>query len=384
MKRIKVLAVGAVVALTAAACGGGDPEEAAGTDAPAGAAEEEISAGGCLPESDPLVEEARKEGSVVMSGPPDDRVRQILPAAFQDAYGVSLEYKGGRGSELAAKLKEERAAGIYSQDVFVGGGDTMTNVYLKSGWLAPLDDLVPEEALGGSEWVRGEVPWIDAGHHILKLSEYVALPYVINTDQVDPEEVASWQDLADPKWRGKIVMGDPRASGGGANDIGMFIETEGYGESFVQALYVDQEPVFLEDDRGMVDGLAQGKYLIGLSINQADVDQGISDGLPLEVVMPEDGPHQVTSGYGLLAVADQAPHPKAAQLLASWLACADGNAAWNEAYNTYSTRADVPPPADVPEYQEVKGDVEYFDTYSWEFLTEGKPAAKAKMKELLG
>lgn len=383
MKKTKLLVSVAAVSLTAAACGSGGGGSSGGTGGDAAGGGGEASAEGCIPADDPLVEAAREEGTVVMSGPPDDRVRQMLPAAFEETYGVAVEYIGGRGSEISAKLKAERDAGIYSQDVFVGGGDTMTNVYLESGWLQPLDELVPEEALD-TEWVRGDVPWIDEGKHILKLSEYVALPYVINTEEVDPADVPGWKDLIDPRYKGKIVMGDPRASGGGANDIGMFLETEGYGEDYIRALYVDQEPVFLEDDRAMVDGLAQGKYLIGTSINQADVDQAISDGLPLEVVIPEEGPNQVTSGYGLLAVSDQPPHPKAAQLLASWLTCVDGNRAWNEAYNTYSTRTDVEPPENVPAYQEVKPGVEYFDTYSWEFLKEGKPAAKAKMEELLG
>lgn len=381
MRKTKLLVAVAAVALTATACGS---EAGGSTEGAASNGGEEAPSEGCVAADDPLVEEAKKEGTVVMSGPPDDRVRQMLPAAFEEAYGVPVQYLGGRGSEISAKLEAERSAGIYSQDVFVGGGDTMTNTYLASGWLVPLDDLIPEEALSGGEWVRGDVPWIDDEHHILKLSEYVALPYVINTDKVDPADVQSWQDLADPQWRGQIVMGDPRASGGGANDIGMFLQTEGYGEEFIRQLYVEQEPVYLEDDRAMVDALAQGKYLIGTSINQADVDQAIQDGLPLEVILPEEGPNQITSGYGLLAVADQAPHPKAAQLLASWLACPEGNAAWNEAYNTFSTRADVPLPENVPDYQQVKPDTEYFDTYSWEFLTEGKAAAKAKMEELLG
>ena len=42
------------------------------------------------------------------------------------------------------------------------------------------------------------------------------LPYgiLINTDLVKPaDEPKSWQDLLDPKWKGKIVMFDPTISG---------------------------------------------------------------------------------------------------------------------------------------------------------------------------
>jgi iron(III) transport system substrate-binding protein len=382
--RIRLASTFTALALTAAACGGEGATSEETTVAQDGGEAAGLTDGGCMPADDPLVEAAKKEGSVVMSGPPDQDVRAQLPKAFEAAYGVQLDYKGGRGSEISAKLKSERAAGIYSQDVFVGGGDTITNTYHKSGWLAPLSEIVPEEMLSETEWVRGDVPWVDPEKRILKLSEFVSIPYVINTEKVDKEEVQGWKDLLDPKWRGKMVMGDPRTSGGGANDVGMFMATDGYGDDFIEKFYAGQDVTYLADDRQMADGLAQGKYSIGMAINQAEIDRAIEDGLPLEVIIPEDGPVQVTSGFGLVAVADQAPHPNAAKLLATWLVCKDGNAAWNKAYGSLSTRSDVPPPPAAGEYQEVQPDTEYFDTYSWEFLTEGKAAAKKKIKELLG
>src|SRR4051812_16033206 len=34
---------------------------------------------------------ARKEGKVVVAGPPDTQVRQLLPAAFEARYGIKME-----------------------------------------------------------------------------------------------------------------------------------------------------------------------------------------------------------------------------------------------------------------------------------------------------
>jgi iron(III) transport system substrate-binding protein len=385
---LRTLAAMTALSFAATACGGGAEEPASSgsdTTPTTGTAEGvSLTEGGCISPDDPLVEAAREEGEVVMSGPPDPTVRKELPAAFEDAYGVQLNYVGGRGSEISAKLKSERAAGIYSQDVFVGGGDTMANTYHASGWLVPLSEVIPEETLSGTDWVRGDVPWVDAEESILKLSEYVAMPYVINTEKVDEDEVPTYKELLDPRFKGEIIIGDPTTSGGGANDVGMFMAADGYGEEFVKDLYLGQEPQFTTEDRQAVDALAQGKYSIGQSLNQADVDRAIADGLPLKIVLPEDGMMQVTSGYGLLAVADKAPHPNAAKLLATWLACKDGNAAWNEAYGSLSTRSDVPKPEAAGDYQVVQPGIDYFDTYSWEYLTEGKAAAKAQIKELLG
>jgi iron(III) transport system substrate-binding protein len=329
-----------------------------------------------------LVQAAKDEGSVVMSGPPDPNVREQLPAAFEDRYGVQLDYIGGRGSEIAAKLQAERQAGIYSQDVFVGGAETMANVYYKSGWLASLKDMLPAETLAPDNWVRAGSPWVDPDEsHILKLSEYVLMPYALNTDELAPSDAPTWKDLLDPSLRGKFVMDDPRVSGGAIYTATMLYEQ--LGEDFVRDLYVGQEPTFMTDARQEVDALAQGKFAVAMGTNQSDIDAATTDGLPVEVVSPEGGPLAVTSGFGLLAVADRAPHPNAAKLLASWLACSEGNAAWNEAYGTLSARSDVELEVDLPEYQHVDPDAEYFDTNSWGFLTGDKQRVQALLTTML-
>ena len=41
---------------------------------------------------------ARKEGKVVVAGPPDAQVRQALPAAFEARYGIRMEYLSARGT----------------------------------------------------------------------------------------------------------------------------------------------------------------------------------------------------------------------------------------------------------------------------------------------
>ncbi len=61
---------------------------------------------------DALVAAAKKEGKVVVIGPPDATVRKALPDAFKAKYGITVEYIGGRGTETSAKLRSERSAGV--------------------------------------------------------------------------------------------------------------------------------------------------------------------------------------------------------------------------------------------------------------------------------
>ena len=58
-----------------------------------------------------IVVEAKKEGRVVVTGDPDPVMRREIPAKFTAKYGISVEWIGGRGSQIAAKLRVERRAG---------------------------------------------------------------------------------------------------------------------------------------------------------------------------------------------------------------------------------------------------------------------------------
>jgi ABC-type uncharacterized transport system YnjBCD substrate-binding protein len=71
---------------------------------------------------------ARKEGKVVVAGPPDTQVRQQLPAAFEARFGIRMEYLTGRGSDQSTKLRREREAGIYTVDAVLAGSQTMFTV----------------------------------------------------------------------------------------------------------------------------------------------------------------------------------------------------------------------------------------------------------------
>lgn len=93
-----------------------------------------------------VVAKAKEEGKVVISTSNTPVVRQALAKGFKDAYGIDLEFiGGGKGSELGAKLLKERQAGMYLQDVYIGGTTTILN------------DLKPNKSRGRSfpAWMRG-------------------------------------------------------------------------------------------------------------------------------------------------------------------------------------------------------------------------------------
>src|SRR5919109_3262391 len=68
-----------------------------------------------------IVAAAKREGRVVLAAAPDPLMRQAIPEKFTARFGVTVEYLGGRSSEMSTRLRAERQAGQYMLDAITGG-----------------------------------------------------------------------------------------------------------------------------------------------------------------------------------------------------------------------------------------------------------------------
>ena len=100
---------------------------------------------------------ARGEGKVVIIGSPDPVVRRdIIPAFGKRFPGIDIEYLAVQSSGQAAnRVRVERAAGVYSVDVFLSGPDTQYNVLYPEKMIDPLKPLmILPEVVDGANWQR--------------------------------------------------------------------------------------------------------------------------------------------------------------------------------------------------------------------------------------
>ncbi len=68
---------------------------------------------------------AKKEGKVVVWGPPGELIRKALTEGFSKAFpDITIEYSGARGGEQATRIKAERDGGVYSVDLLLSGTTT--------------------------------------------------------------------------------------------------------------------------------------------------------------------------------------------------------------------------------------------------------------------
>jgi ABC-type molybdate transport system substrate-binding protein len=138
-----------------------------------------------------VIDAAKKEGKVVVAGSPDPVMRNDVIPKFTARYGIPVEFMAGRSSEITGRVKTERAAGIYSVDVFLAGPDTTVTALYGDKMIDPLKPLlVMPEVADGAKWKRGNVWFVDPEERfVVRPFSSVATLLFINTDQVKPDEM---------------------------------------------------------------------------------------------------------------------------------------------------------------------------------------------------
>ena len=326
---------------------------------------------------DALVAAAKKEGKVVVNGPPDAVVRRALPEAFKAKYGITVEYIGQRGSDTTAKLRSERASGIHSVDVAFGGSTGLATTYYAEKFIVPLKpELIDPDVTDPKKWKKGELWFTDPEEmYVLRLFNTAGPIVFINTDLVKAGELQSAQDLLNPKWRGKIGAHDPTTAGSGNGQSTRFYLE--FGEEFLKKLYVDQQPVINRDRRQLTDGVARGALMIALDGEDEQLRKLKADGLPIEAIYKfKDMGGTVSSGIGQMVLLDKAPNPNAARLFANWVASKEGLEVFSRARGEAPTRNDINAEAYLPKEIIPDPAASYFDVHDW---NEGVTARKKVM-----
>jgi iron(III) transport system substrate-binding protein len=131
------------------------------------------------------------------------------------------------------------------------------------------------------------------------------------------EEPKGWPDLADPKWKGQLIMTDPRNSEAGLANWYMVMQR--FGESVLKGIAANQ-PRLVESNVPGTQQIAAGTaalLAIGLHTVTAPLQ---AQGAPIDEVVPEPS---TGLAWGA-SLAAKAPHPNAARLLFTYYLSREG------------------------------------------------------------
>jgi iron(III) transport system substrate-binding protein len=247
---------------------------------------------------DKVIDAAKKEGKVVVYDMALGAPYFIaVLKSFEAKYGIPVESLDLRASELAERIRTEQSAGRYLGDVEI------------------ITTTMIEEQRQNGDFIE-KLPAIPNAANLrppFRVNDYSVPAFVqpmgilINTRMVKEEDApTSWNDLNDPKWKGKILSDDMRPLGSG-NTMFAILEHQ-MGADFNEKL-AGQKPVFSRDMRNDARRVARGEYAI--YVPQIFAFTSDLKGLPVKLVIPKEGAPYAEMD---LAVLKNSPHPNAARL----------------------------------------------------------------------
>jgi len=287
-----------------------------------------------------VIEAAKKESKIVAGGPPTAVLRKQFKETFENRFGIELELLSAQGAQNAQRAMSEFKAGVKYFDVLHGGSGTIEPLKYEN-MLAPFMDFVilpdvkdPKQWWGGHMWEDN----VKTNRFIYSFSADFSVPPFYNTTLIKPDEITSFDDFLQPKWKGKIGMFEPRIPSAGQGLWGYLMRAKG--KEFLQRL-AEQNLFIHRDGQQIAVGLAKGNLAVALGLAQRFVDPYIKGGLPIKTLTSIKERLGGSNGFGAVAIMANAPHPNATKVYINWLLGKEGQELYGRALTQGSRRLDV-------------------------------------------
>lgn len=254
-----------------------------------------------------LVDGAKKEGRLVWytSTSVEDITR--LFAVFNKRYPfIKTEFSNAGSARLYNRiLNESRVGKVFFDLVAVRGVETQQ--LINGGFLQPY--LSPESAAYPAGFKDAKGYWVDY------FDAYNIIGY--NTKLVPKEHAPkNWDDLLDPRWKGKIAMDDEMYSWYAAVSVAWGRERA---QRYMRALA--KQDIQLRSGQTLIAQLmAAGEFHMGMALAHR-IERMKEQGAPVEWVTTLD---PVTVSLHPIAVAAKAQNPNAAKLFIDFLLSKEG------------------------------------------------------------
>ena len=248
-----------------------------------------------------IADKARAEGRVVLYSCPGRENVEPVVREFERQYpGIKVQVSYGKGSQLQEKIRSEGRAGRPTADLHSCGWNGLYQFGME-GHLEKY--LSPQLA-------QFEPSAIDKSGLTLSHSAHI-YGLVVNTRWVSADETPrSWADLAEPKWKGKLAIQDPRPGGGGFSWFAQTLTDPSLGENYLRKMA--QQKIFFGRTNDLVYSLiARGEYFVHIAGTEERATAEAPKSAPVKFLKPRDGAFYTRVGFGLVK---NAPHPNAAKL----------------------------------------------------------------------
>ncbi len=237
--------------------------------------------------------------------------------AFQKKYGIRVDYTRADNTETNLRIANEVKAGRISVDVFDGFGAPALE---RAGALVP---FVPDGAKAfGPEFYDPNGLWVATNVYILTPG--------YNTQMIPKgTEPRTFEDLLDPKYKGRITWNTNLTPSGAPGFVGVVLAEMGEqkGMDYLRRLAAQQIVGQRIAARAVLDRVIAGEYAIALQIFNHHAVISAKKGAPSDWI-----PMQPALGVlSVFSIVKNGPNTDAAKLFLDFLTSAEGQAFFRDA-----------------------------------------------------
>ncbi len=331
-----------------------------------------------------IVDAANKEGNVTVWGENGGPGRQFEKDAFEKAYpNIKVDlFQANNSAERDQRFMQEYKAGVAKVDVLISGSAGANATVKPQGMLQDIHPYLRPDILDPKSWRNGKVLWVDKEQRFMLQSDTVVNAVIVNKS-VDVNELQNYEDLLNPKWKGKMIIIDGRESGGGFSEALFFYYS--LGKDFFDKFYGSGGVVFSSDERKNLEWTDQGRMLIDINARTSVIEPLQKTGGTFKWLPPMKHTNKPldkfsgSSGIMFLPNLNPLPHPNAAAVYANWFYSKAGQQSMIDILGEPSNRADIDQ-SKLPEYAVPKPGIEYINMND-EMFTDGA-RVKAMRDEL--
>ena len=289
---------------------------------------------------------AKAIGTITVYSALNESTNNAFVAAFKQATpgtDISLLPLAAAGDVETRIITEKNSP---KADVFIGGSSEFHAPLGQQGLLVPYQS--PNVGAIDPKYVDPQGNWV---------GWYIGIfGFVFNTDRLAKElsnkKPATWDDLLDPAWKGKLVLPDPVKTGGGyifiATQIFRFNRDEDKAMAYMKQLNANVAQ-YIATSPQAIQLVGQGQF-VGAPNWSHDILTAKSQGQPVDLVVPEMTGFEI----GGLSIVKGGPNTEGAKKFVDWVLTKDAGALNVKLSNRLSTRSDVPPAPGAPTLDSVK------------------------------
>ena len=286
------------------------------------------------------VEAAKKEGTVVWYTSTPLRQAENVAKAFETKYGFKVELFRTGGEQVIQRFLTETSAGKINVDLLTASDPGAFNDMIKKNQLVKFRpanfDKVPQAARNQDGY------WVAQRLNLITMA-------FRSDKETEADMPKKWADVANPKYKGKLVHADPSFTAIANAVVATFTRDAEKGWAYYEALKKN-DMMIVQGHQQLAQILSTGERTIAAEAGDSDMWDLKKKGIAVKSIYPEDGVFVIAAPTGIVA---NSPHPNAAKLLAEFMLSDEAQKLFpQEGY--YAGRTDMPPPEGNPALNTLK------------------------------